>query len=384
MILHIDMDAFYASVEQLDSPWLKGKCVIVGGRSKRSVVSAASYEARKYGVHSAMPIFQAMGKCPDGIVIPPRMKRYKEVSRKIMALLKTFSPLVEPVSIDEAYVDISGCDRLYGNPEETGFGIKKAIKEELNLTCSVGVAPNKFLAKIASDMDKPDGLYIISPEQVDRFVETLPVQKVPGVGKTTLRQLSRMGIKRLGDVKNYPEETLLKRLGKFGHRLMALSSCEDSSVVQSSRSHKSISTECTFSEDTDDLISLKKILLNQSQEVARDLRHQKVKAKTVTLKIKHSDFKLVTRSHTLTSPTRSSETVYREAVQLLDRYRLKKKVRLIGVGASGFVTSDIPVQQFLFGQEKRNNEDWESVDRAVDTITQKFGKGIIKRATLKD
>ena len=181
--LHIDMDAFYASVEKLDDPRLKNKCVIVGGTSSRGVVSAASYEARRYGVHSAMPIFKAKQKCPHGVFVPPRMGRYKEVSKKVMALLKEFSPLVEPVSIDEAYMDITGCRRLFGEPQEIAREIKEKIRDRVQLTCSVGVAPNKFLAKIASDLEKPDGLTVILPDQVSQFVESLAIQKVPGVGK---------------------------------------------------------------------------------------------------------------------------------------------------------------------------------------------------------
>ena len=189
MILHIDMDAFYASVEQRDRPELKGKCVIVGGRSNRGVVSAASYEARKFGIHSAMPIFQARQKCPRGIFVHPRMDRYKQVSRSIMALLKTFTPLVEVVSIDEAYMDVTGCGRLFGRPEEIGRRIKESVRAAVDLTCSVGIAPNMFLAKVASDMDKPDGLTIIRKKQMVAFIGALVIDKVPGVGKKPARSL---------------------------------------------------------------------------------------------------------------------------------------------------------------------------------------------------
>jgi DNA polymerase-4 len=200
MILHIDMDAFYASVEQLDNPRLKNKCVIVGGTSNRGVVSAASYEARRFGIHSAMPIYQAKQKCPHGIFVPPRMSRYKAVSKKVMALLRDFSPLVEPVSIDEAYMDITGCQRLFGEPQETAGEIKRQIKETVQLTCSIGVAPNKFLAKIASDLEKPDGLTLILPDRVAEFIDSLPIKKVPGVGKKMYRQLELLRIRTLGDV----------------------------------------------------------------------------------------------------------------------------------------------------------------------------------------
>jgi DNA polymerase-4 len=384
MILHIDMDAFYASVEQLDNPWLKGKCVIVGGTSNRGVVSASSYEARKFGVRSAMPIFQARQKCPEGVFIPPRMERYKEVSKKIMAILREFSPQVEVVSIDEAYMDISGGQRLHGDPEMVAMDIKNKIKEKLGLTCSVGVAPGKFLAKVASDMDKPDGLTIIGPQQVNQFIETLAVQKVPGVGKKTFLQLESMGIKTLGDVKKFPEKMLLDRLGKFGQRLIELASGRDHSTVTPWSLHKSISSERTLGEDTDDKKLLYKYLLKQSEEIARQLRKSNVKAKTITLKLKHADFKQFTRSKTIDTPTQSSETIYRYAVRLLDDYRLTQKIRLIGVGTSGFKSTDRPVQLNLFDRVKESDQTWEKVDRTVETITKKFGRDAIKRGTLSE
>jgi len=383
MILHIDMDAFYASVEQLDNPWLRGKCVVVGGTSNRGVVSASSYEARRFGVRSAMPIFQARQKCPEAVFIPPRMERYKVVSREIMAILREFSPQVEVVSIDEAYMDISGGQRLHGDPEMVALDIKNEIKKKLGLTCSVGVAPGKFLAKVASDLDKPDGLTIIRPDEVHHFIETLPVQKVPGVGKKTFLRLDSMGIKTLGDVKKFPEK-MLDRLGKFGQRLIELACGRDHSTVTPWSPHKSISSERTLGEDTDDKKLLHKYLLKQSQEIARQLRKANVKAKTITLKLKHADFKQFTRSKTIDTPTQSSETIYRHAVRLLDEYQLTHKIRLIGVGTSGFQSPDRPVQLNLFDRINESDKTWEKVDRTVETITQRFGRDAIKRGTLKD
>jgi len=384
MILHIDMDAFYASVEQLDNPWLKGKCVIVGGTSNRGVVSASSYEARKFGVRSAMPIFQARQKCPDGVFVPPRMERYKEMSKKIMAILREFSPQVEVVSIDEAYMDISGGQRMLGDPERVAMDIKNEIKKNLSLTCSVGVAPGKFLAKVASDMDKPDGLTIIRPQQVHQFIENLPVQKVPGVGKKTIVQLESIGVKTLGDVKKFPDKILLDRLGKFGQRLIALASGQDHSAVTPWSPHKSISSECTLGEDTLDKKLLHKHLLKQSEEVARQLRKAGFKAKTITIKLKHADFKQFTRSKTIDTPTRSSETIFRHAAGLLDKYQLTQKIRLIGVGTSGFKSAGQPVQLDLFDRVKECDQTWEKVDRTVETITKKFGRDAIKRGTLSE
>ena len=384
MILHIDMDAFYASVEQLDNPELKNKCVIVGGTSNRGVVSAASYEARQFGIHSAMPIYQAKQKCPHGIFVPPRMGRYKEVSQKVMALLRDFSPLVEPVSIDEAYMDITGCQRLFGEPRETAREIKRQIKQAVQLTCSIGVAPNKFLAKIASDMEKPDGLTLILPNQVSDFIGALPIKKVPGVGKKMHRQLELLSIRTLGDVQRLPEKTLVKHLGKFGRRLGALASGTDHSPVTPHAPHKSISSERTLAADTRDTKLLKRYLLRQSEEVAKQMRKAGVRAKTITIKIKDADFKQVTRRTTIAIPTQSSKTIFRCAEQLMDNFKITKKIRLIGVGTSGFSSISASLQMSLFENDVEAKDEWEKVDRTLDSISKKFGKDVIGRATLKD
>ena len=382
MILHIDMDAFYASVEQLDHPELRGKCVIVGGTTNRGVVSAASYTARKYGVHSAMPIFQAKQLCPQGIFIRPRFERYKEVSRTVMSLLKNFTSLVEPVSIDEAYMDISDCDKLHGSPAEIGASIKEIIKETVNLTCSVGIAPIRFLAKIASDMDKPDGLTVILPEEVPAFIDALPIQKVPGVGKKTGGQFALLGIKTLGDVKKFPEKLIRDRFGKYGKRLLELAAGIDDTPVRPSWRHKSVSSEQTLSQDTRNRQLLDKHLLKQSGNVAKQLRKLDVRAKTITLKLKHADFKQVTRSTTLTVPIQSSDKIFLEVSRLLAEYPLKKQVRLIGVGVSGLISAELPIQLSLFDETQKRDGHWEKLDQTLDTITHKFGKNAIKRASL--
>lgn len=377
------MDAFFASVEQLDNPALKGKCVIVGGLSGRGVVSAASYEARKFGVHSAMPMYLARQKCPHGVFLSPRMGRYSEISEKIMALLGTFSPLVEPVSIDEAYVDISGCKRLLGDPETIGSAIKKKIRDIVCLGCSIGIAPNKFLAKIASDINKPDGLTIIRPEQALRFAESVPIGKVPGVGKVKFKEFEQIGIKLLGDVKKYPGEMLLKRFGKYGNRLLELSSgSDDSPVVPFSRS-KSISCETTLEKNTCDKIFLNKYLLEHAEDIGKQLRGQGLRAKTVVLKIKDAGFRQSTRSITVKTPTHSSQAIYKEAVTLLNSYELNKEIRLIGVGVTGLIPVSVPVQINIFDEEKKKNGKWEKVDRTVDDIIKKFGKDIVVKTNGK-
>lgn len=383
MILHVDMDAFFASVEQLDNPKLAGKCVIVGGLSGRGVVSAASYEARKFGVHSAMPIYLARQKCPHGEFLPPRMKRYSEISDKIMAVLETFSPLVEPVSIDEAYVDISGCERLHGNFQAIGSAVKKKIKESVGLGCSIGIAPNKFLAKIASEMNKPDGLTVIMPEDAVRFVKSVPAEKVPGVGKVTVKELEKLGIRTLGDVKKYPPEALIKRFGKFGLRMMELASGSDDSPVLPPAPGKSVSVETTLKSDTLDINLLKEYLLKQSEDVGSELRRTGMRAKTIVLKVKHADFRQITRRVTIKTPVQSSQVIYKEASNLLEAYGVKEKIRLIGVGATGLIPGSEPVQLSIFGADNKKDGKWEKVDRAVDDIKKKFGKDVLVKTTGK-
>ena len=382
MILHIDMDAFYASVEQLDNPELRGKCVIVGGTSNRGVVSAASYEARRFGVHSAMPIFQARQRCPDGVYLHPRMQRYKSISRRIMALLRDYTPLVEPVSIDEAFMDISGCEKLLGDVHTFGRGLKTRIRKTVHLTCSVGIAPNRFLAKIASDMDKPDGLTVIQPQNVTEFIAVLPIGKVPGVGKKTLSVLQLLGIRTLGDVIQVPETTLLNKLGKYGGRLIDLSHGIDNTPVTPESKHKSVSSEHTLDRDTADSSLLKRHMLGQAQEVSSQLRKMGVRARTVTLKIKHADFRQVTRSVTVAAPVASANAIYALASQLLDNYELSEWVRLVGVGVSNLTNVQPPVQMDLFGDPHPRKENWERVDRVVDSITERFGKYAVQRASL--
>lgn len=382
MILHMDMDAFFASVEQRDNPELRGKPVIISGRSMRSVVSTASYEARVFGVRSAMPLVQAMKLCPLAVVVRGRMGRYKEVSKRIFALLQNMSPLVEQVSIDEAYLDVSGCERLLGSPVQIAETIKARIKERENLTCSIGIAPLKFIAKIASDMNKPDGITVIDPENVMDFIENLPIGKVPGVGVAALRNMDSLGVKTLGQIRKLDDRILKAKFGVFGHRLKQLARGEDSSQVTLDYERKSYSTETTLPEDTFDREFLNRQLLAQSDEVARLLRRGAVKARTITLKITFADFKQITRRHTLENPAQSSEQIYKEALRLFAAEILPTKIRLIGVGASGLMPENQPVQALLFADnDTTHHEKWEKADRAVDSILEKFGTTKVKRAS---
>lgn len=382
MILHVDMDAFFASVEQLDHPELRGHPVVVGSDEGRGVVAAASYEARRFGIHSAMPMFMAKRRCPNLVVAPPRRDRYRTVSRSVMAILVRYTPVVEQVSIDEAYLDVDGCARMFGLPETVAHAIKTDIRKETALTCSIGVAPLKFLAKIASDLQKPDGLTVIDRDAVSEFIASIPVEKVPGVGKHAQEQLRRMGITTLGAVATVNPSVLVDRLGKFGHRLAELARGRDPTPVTPHGRTRSISTERTLSADTRDRQRLKKHLLAQSQEVGRQLRRHGFLARTVTLKLKDSDFKQITRSVTLDRPTQSSETLYRSAASLLEAQTIVKHIRLIGLGASTLVADTVPQQAELFSGSDRKERGWESVDRVVDRIAERFGRSAVHRGSL--
>jgi len=383
MILHIDMDAFFASIEQLDEPALQGKCVVVGGASRRGVVAAASYEARRFGIHSAMPMFQARAKCPQLVIVPPHRRRYQTVSRQVMAILRTYSPLVEQVSIDEAYLDAHGLERLQGTPLKMAQSIKTEIKNQTRLTCSIGMAPLKFLSKIASDMDKPDGLTVISPEAMADFLDTLPVGKIPGVGRNMRETLRTMGIELLGDVRRYSENALRRQLGKYGLRLHQLARGIDRSQVVTQAPVKSVSSEETLGANTRDRSALARCLLRHAEDVGRQLRRKRFKARTITIKIKYADFSQITRSQTISPPTHASEFIYREALELLKGLRLARPVRLIGVGGSSLVAENTLIQQELFpvaqGPHARR---WEQVDRAVDAVGAKFGPESLKKANL--
>jgi DNA polymerase-4 len=382
-ILHIDMDAFYASVEQKDNPELRGKPVIVGGTSGRGVVSAASYEARKYGVRSAMPIFQAKKRCPHAIFVPVRMDRYIQMSEEVMGVLHQYSPLIEQVSVDEAYMDISGLERLYGSAEEIAGKIKVEIKKKTSLTCSIGIAPGKLFAKIASEMGKPDGLTIIRPDQVDEVIRSLTVDQVPGVGKKAKEKLAHLGVYTLGDLRKFSDQKLVDEIGQFGLRLKEFSlGIDDTPVVVYSEA-KSISNEETLEKDTDDPEVLKREILSQAESVGRRLRGKGLRGCTITLKLKRSDFTQQTRSITLKDPTNSTETIYNWSLLLLDEVDMHEKFRLVGVGVSNFSScSGGPVQMSLFQEADQKKKSWENVEKAMDLIKSRFGRDAIKRGPL--
>jgi DNA polymerase-4 len=336
-IIHIDMDAFYASVEQRDEPELRGKPVIVGWPGERSVVCAASYEARKFGVHSAMPSSRARRLCPDAVFIPPNFNKYRDVSQQIRSIFERHSALVEPLSLDEAFLDVTS--ELTGIPTatETAEAIRREIRDETHLTASAGVAPNKFLAKIASDWNKPDGLFVIRPQQVETFLSTLPVRKIPGVGKATEKILIDIGIATVGDLQRYTEPELVDRFGKWGTRLWQLSRGIDESPVVPSRKRKSWSSENTFQHD----ITLEEVatyIRNEAHSLWAALTERKLTGRTVTVKLRTREFNTATRRHTPDLPPASGDDLARIALDLLGRFDFApdRLYRLAGVGVSNF------------------------------------------------
>jgi DNA polymerase-4 len=372
-ILHVDMDAFYASVEQHDNPDLKGKPVIVG-KSDRGVVCAASYEARKFGVRSAMPVFQARRMCPDGVFLPVRMGRYQEVSQEIRAVLDAISPLVEPVSIDEAFIDITGTEGLHGSPVILAQNLKRAILDRTSLTCSVGIAPNKLLAKIASDLQKPDGITIVTDSEVLSFLHPLPIGKIPGIGLKTGEMMRSLGITYVGDILKFPPSFWNKRLGKRGGWIYELAKGIDDSPVIAGAPAKSCGAENTYRQDTGALETIRKYLRLEAEEVGASLRKDGQKARTITLKIKYSDFRTETRSHTMYEPTDCTRVIYTTALMLLNSKPLPRSVRLTGISASQFAQG--PQQVQLFKNELQEKQ--ERLDAAMDRIRHKFGNDAVK------
>ncbi|HEX2061784.1 MAG TPA: DNA polymerase IV [Thermoanaerobaculia bacterium] len=340
-ILHIDMDAFYASVEQRDDPSLKGKPVIVGWPGERSVVCAASYEARAFGVHSAMPASRAKRLCPDGIWRHPDFDRYRAVSQQIRGIFERHTPLVEPLSLDEAYLDVT--HELTGIPTatETAETIRREIREETSLTASAGVAPNKFLAKIASDWRKPDGMFVIKPHQVERFLVNLPVRKIPGVGKATEAVLREMNIVTVGDLQRYDPPQLIARFGKWGTRLWELARGIDESPVEPSRKRKSWSSENTFATDITREEAAEWIR-KEAHRLWESLEERSMRGRTVTVKLRTPDFKTATRQLSPPDLPASGDDIARIATSLLERFDFPPdaRYRLVGVGVSNFLEDE--------------------------------------------
>ena len=377
-IIHVDMDAFYASVEQRDRPDLRGRPVIVGADPRgRGVVSAASYEARPFGVHSAMPIGRAARLCPHAAFLPVDLPKYARVSREIMAILADFTPLLEPLSIDEAFLDVTRSQKLLGEGAEIAGRIKSRIRAEVGLTASVGVAANKFIAKVASDLEKPDGLVVVPPGGEAAFLAPLPVSRLWGVGKVTAAELEAMGIGTIGQLAAIPASHLEARFGRSGALLRALARGVDERPVEPFAPPKSMGAEETFDRDHRDAEWLRATLRDQAERVARELRADGYAGRTVTLKLRFADFSTVTRSHT-SDPTQDGLRIYQEVTALLERVPLRQPVRLIGLSVSQLGPAGSG-QLPLLGPDALRRE---RLARAMDRLARRFGDESIRPASV--
>lgn len=368
-IFHVDMDAFYASVEQLDNPELRDRPVIVGGLGPRGVVSTANYQARRFGVHSAMPMARARHLCPEAAFIAPRSARYREVSRQVFAVFHTITPLVEGLSLDEAFLDVSACHQLFGSLEDIARKIKRDIHTETRLTASVGMAHNKFLAKLASDADKPDGLVRITPENTRAFLDPLPIGRLWGIGRKTEPRLRALGILTIGQLRQVDEGVVRPVLGNRTEHFLRLARGVDEREVEPVRPDKSISAEVTFDCDLDSREALLSELQHQADRVARRLRKQHLVARTVSVKIRDAHFRTATRSKSMVAGSNSSTTIYRMARALFEAWRKEHRatpVRLIGVGTSNFEDEPEP------GEEPDSRD--RQLDRVLDGIRDRFGE----------
>jgi len=377
-ILHVDMDAFFASVEQRDHPELRGKPVLVGGDGPRGVVAAASYEARVFGCHSAMPSSIAKRLCPQAIFVKGSHGVYGRVSKQVFEILERFSPAIQPISVDEAFLDVTGSTNLFGTPVEMAIEIRRLVREELELTCSVGIAPNKFLAKLASDMNKPDGYTVITNETMEAILDPLPVERIMGVGPAAKRDLDRLGIRTVKQLRSFPVEALTARFGEFGERLHRLSSGLDDRPVRVDKGARSISHEHTFETDLDNPEEVRSIIARQAGDVASRLRRHGRYVKTVSIKVRFGDFQTITRSTTFESQTNETATIHQAAKALFDHWAKDfHPVRLIGVALSGLTES--AAEAGLFDVQSSGSN--QAIDQATDVITGRYGKGALTRAS---
>lgn len=380
-IVHIDMDAFYASVELIDRPELRGKPVIIGGQGGRGVVLSATYEARAFGVHAAMPMGTARRLAPQAIIISPSHHKYAEVSKGVMEIFRDITPEVEPLSLDEAFLDVRGAVRRLGSPLTIATLIRQRVEAEQGITCSVGVAANKFIAKLASTAIKPDGLLLVPPDRVIDFLHPLPVAALWGVGPKTNEQLQRLGLRSVRDIANTPVETLQRALGdSLGLHLSELAWGRDERDVVAEHVEKTVGHETTFAYDTDDPEVLLRYLLDLSENVARRLRRYGQQGSTVVLKLRFSDFKTVTRSRKLPAPIDTAHELYGVVKSLFEGMRLQRvRVRLVGVRVEGLINREDAWAQLELGQPELR---WREAELAVDKATDRFGKGALKPARL--
>jgi nucleotidyltransferase/DNA polymerase involved in DNA repair len=389
LILHVDMDAFYASIEQMDHPEYRGCPVVVGadprGGRGRGVVSAASYEARKFGIHSALPISTAFKRCPEAVFLRPRFKRYQELSKQVMDILAEFSPLVEQISIDEAFLDCTGTEKLFGTSRQLGELVKNTIRKRTGLSASVGIATNKSLAKIASDLHKPDGLCICAPGREQEFMAALPLDYLWGAGAKTVERLRGLGFEKVSDIQNCDVERLKTLFGKYGVKLWELARGIDRRPVTRSTPRKSISQEITFNEDLDGEDYLEQLLFRISDSLTRMMRREGIRGRTVTLKIRLTPFDTYTRSRTLQRPVSDVGSVRDAAVQLFrDFDRKGRSVRLVGVGVSNLERDEVsaPEQLGLFENDESGEERSTQTDQVLDRMKGLYGDKVTRAAFL--
>ena len=384
-ILHIDMDAFFAAVEQHDNPDYRGKPVIVGGDPhSRGVVSTCSYEARKFGVHSAMPLREALRRCPQGIFTPVRGWRYAEVSRAVMKIMNQYTPLVEPLSLDEAFLDLTGSEALFGQAEQIAREIVDRIDRELGLSASAGLAPNKFLSKLSSDLEKPHGFVIITKDNLAEILNKLPVGKLWGVGPKTESAIKRTGNSDYWNVIVRIDPNLLyQKLGDSGRQLYRLAYCLDDRLVEPNEENKSIGHEITFQNDTDDREFLAGVLLWLTEQVARRLRRRNLKGRVITIKIRDQQFKTFTKRVTLNEATDFEEEIYRQALRLAGEVQWGLgKIRLIGVSVSGFDTGKSYQLELFKDTKGTKDKSLEKLHQTMDQLRDRFGEGIVTKGTV--
>ena len=377
-ILHVDLDAFYASVEVLDNPALRGRPVLVGGTGPRGVVAAASYEARRFGVHSAMPMARARRLCPEAVVLPPRFDVYGAKSRAVHDIFAAFTPLIEPIALDEAFLDVTGAVQLFGTGADIGAAIRGRVRADTGLTASVGVAPNKLLAKLASDDAKPDGILVVEPGTELAFLHPHLVGRLWGVGPATLKRLERFGVTTIGDLAALPEATLVETLGRaHGHQLHELAHGRDDRPVEPDRETKSIGQEETFPRDIADRETLERETLRLAERVGSRLRDHGLAGRTVTIKVRFPDFRTITRSTSFPRPFSASPEIARLALALLDKVDTAQGVRLLGVTVSNLIHAAAR-QASLFGEESSEPD---AVQSAIDAVRARFGPEAIGSAS---
>ncbi len=380
-ILHVDMDAFFASVELRDRPELKGLPVVVGHSGGRGVVTSATYEARKFGIHAAMSMTEALRRCPKAIFIEPNHEKYSEVSEKLQEIYLSFTPLVEPLSVDEAFLDVSGSRKLLGTPIEIGKKLREKVFQEENITCSVGIAPTKFIAKLASTRAKPDGLLVVSPKEVIDFLHPLPVGALWGVGGKTEEILKRLGLFKVSDIAHLSLKTLKRALGDgIAEHLYELSWGKDERSVETNELEKSVGNEETFSKDLDQAEDILREVLRLSEKVAARLRQAGLMGRTITLKVRFSNFSTITRSKTLLDPTDVAKEIYEVAKSLFEGLKLDQvRVRLVGVRVEKLVEEEQANRQLILGESEKG---WREIDKASDKANARFGDEAIKPARL--